>query len=128
MNDKPDPRHALGSEAERVAAEYLKRKGYQILEMNFRTRRGEIDIVCNDNGCLVFVEVKSASKPTDINPGESIHYRKQQRLQLAATEYISTHEIPGGGVRFDAIVMIATERGEWKIDHAVDAFRGSTLD
>ena len=122
MIDKSDP-HKLGAEAEKTAAAYLKRKGWRIVEMNFRTRRGEIDVVCVDDECLVFVEVKSAAKSTELNPGARINHRKQQRLQLAASEYLSTHEVPGGGVRFDAVVMIATERGEWKIEHIEDAFR-----
>ena len=74
----------MGSEAERTAVEYLKRRGWSILEVNYHTRRGEIDIIGRDEDELVFVEVKSAGKPTDWYAGERIDLRKRKRIELTA--------------------------------------------
>ncbi len=119
---KLDP-HALGKEAEKTATAYLKRKGWRILTTNYHTKQGEIDIIGSEGNCLVFIEVKSSSKSSDWDPIERIDFHKQRHIQLAASNFISTHEIPIGGIRFDAILMTATERGEWKIKHLTDAFR-----
>jgi len=115
--------HELGKAAEKTAAAYLKRKGWRILETNYHIVQGEIDIIGQEGNYLVFVEVKSSSKSSDWDQAERINIRKQRRLQLAASDYISSHEIPSGGIRFDAILMTATERDEWKIEHLTDAFR-----
>ncbi len=120
------PRNKLkefGAEAEKTAAAYLRRRGYKILRMNYHTRRGEIDIICMIDNMLVFVEVKSASKKTDWDPVYRIDAKKQQRMKHAANDYIVKNELPAGGVRFDAVIMTATERNDWKIKHIEDAFR-----
>ncbi|HHE47042.1 MAG TPA: YraN family protein [Bacteroidetes bacterium] len=115
--------HEFGASAEQAAAAYLRRKGCRLLETNYHTRRGEIDIICRDGDSLVFVEVKSTRDPDGWYPGDRIDKRKRKRIQLAASHYISHHEIPAGAVRFDAVLMTATRRGEWKINHVRDAFR-----
>lgn len=116
-------RLTAGRMAEAAAAAHLKRKGFRVLETNWRTRRGEIDIVCRDGDRLVFVEVKSAGSKGGWFPGERIDRRKRERLRLAALDYISRREIPAGGIRFDALIMTRTPRGEWGIEHIRDAFR-----
>ncbi|MDP8238284.1 MAG: YraN family protein [Candidatus Hatepunaea meridiana] len=115
--------HKLGSDAELAAAAYLKQKGLRILEKNYRIRQGEIDIIAQDKDQLVFVEVKSSSNSNGWYPGERIDSRKRKHIQITASQYISEHEIPAGGIRFDAILMTTTVYKEWKIEHIVDAFR-----
>ena len=56
-----DPRRALGALGERLAAEHLERAGYRIVERNYRTRYGELDIVASGERCLVFCEVKTSA-------------------------------------------------------------------
>jgi putative endonuclease len=124
MNDfniEPSPREK-GAEAEHVAVEYLKKHGLRVCELNYHTRQGEIDIVARENDQLVFIEVKSSSKPSDWYAGERIDQRKRRRMQLAALHYIASHEIPAGGMRFDAVIMVAARGDEWSIEHIRDAF------
>jgi len=119
-NNKP---RTKGANAEQAAAAYLKRKGWRILDMNYHTRRGEIDIIGRDGDQLVFIEIKSSSSPAGWDLGDRIDRRKRKKIALTATEYISRHEIPAGGIRFDAILMTAAKFGEWTINHIKDAFR-----
>lgn len=112
----------LGSAGESAAAAYLKHKGYRVIDFNFRTRYGEIDIICIDDKSLVFVEVKSTGGETAANLGERVHARKQKKLYLAALEYIQKHDRPSGDIRFDVLLLSTAPHGEWKIDHIVNAF------
>ncbi len=122
-NDVQQTPREFGTSAEQAAVAYLKRKGWRILETNYHTRQGEIDIIGKDGGHLVFIEVKSSHHPGGWFPGDRIDATKRKRMQLAASHYISRHEIPAGGVRFDAILMTAVKDNEWKIVHVKDAFR-----
>ncbi len=117
------PPGEAGHRAELAAAAYLKHRGYRIITSNYRTTRGEIDIICRDGNCLVFVEVKSAERSGGWFPGERIDARKRERLRLAGLDYISSHEVPAGGIRFDAIIMTGKVQDEWSIEHIPDAFR-----
>jgi putative endonuclease len=85
-------RQELGSTGERLACGALKKKGYRIIEKNYRCRYGEIDIIASQKGCLVFVEVRSKSGNSFGSPEESITNAKQQKLVSAALDYITTHE------------------------------------
>lgn len=96
----------LGAEKETLAAEYLKANGYQILEQNYFTRTGEIDLIAKENGYLVFLEVKYRKNTATGYPEESVHYQKQQRIIRAARYYMLTH---GYGeytpCRFDVVAI-----------------------
>lgn len=121
---QPSPDHLkAGKEAETAAIAYLSQRRYKILTSNYRTRRGEIDIVCRHRNYLVFVEVKSRAKEGQRFLGDRVDLRKQRRIIQAARDYLTCHEIPEGGIRFDVILMTATPGGEWKIEHIEDAFR-----
>lgn len=119
---EPGDSKRLGQDAERVAAAYLARRGYDILTASYRTRRGEIDLICTDGDCLVFVEVKAASSPS-ARPFERVNIRKQRKMAKAAAAYLADYTPPAGGVRFDVMSLISTARGEWKISLIQDAFR-----
>jgi putative endonuclease len=71
----------IGGEYERLAAEYLKKKGMFILEMNFRNRGGEIDIIAKDGEYICFIEVKYRTTNEWGFPLEAVHYRKQQQIR-----------------------------------------------
>lgn len=66
----------------------MRKKGYQILEQNFRCRQGEIDIIAEDQGCLVFVEVKYRRDDSCGHPAEAVDRRKQQKLYHTARYYL----------------------------------------
>jgi len=74
----------LGVRGEKTAARFLRRKGYEILRRNFRTRFGEIDIIARDGHTLVFVEVKSRMEGIPGSAGASVGLKKQRSLSKAA--------------------------------------------
>lgn len=98
------PHLVRGAQAEALAARYLEDQGLTILARNFRTRRGEIDIVARDGDTLVFVEVRLRARSDFGGAAASVNARKQQRIVAAARFYLGrlAHE---PACRFDAILL-----------------------
>jgi len=88
-----DPRHALGRLGERLAAEHLIRRGFRILERNYRTRWGELDIVAFDGRILSFCEVKTRRLAPGgaLGPFDSIRNRKRSRVRRMAGSWMAEH-------------------------------------
>ncbi len=84
-------RKNLGDSGERVAALFLEQRGYKILERNFRTRGGEIDLIAEDADGLAFVEVRTRRGDLAGAPEESLTPRKRARLIAMAVEFLSRH-------------------------------------
>lgn len=109
----------IGDYGENLAAEYLRDKGFEILEQNYRySRNGEIDIIARKNDYLVFFEVKSRSGDAFGGPLYSISGGKKNTLKKIAHQYISTHqEICGRDTvcRFD-LIAVQNGRIEWVED------------
>ena len=99
-----------GQAGERQALDLLKEKGYKILETNFRTRFGEIDIVAQDQDTLVFCEVKTRSSNQFGLPEEAVGYRKLQRLLKTAAIYRACRKNLPESERVD-VVAIETSSG-----------------
>ena len=97
----------LGYNYEERAARWLtEREGLQLLERNFRTKTGEIDIVAVDDGCLVFVEVRSRSHARYASAAASVDRRKQQKLLRTAQGYLQRRpELAHLPCRFDVIAF-----------------------
>jgi len=110
-----------GREGEALAVKFLKKKGYKVLEKNFRTRFGEIDIIAVDHGTLAFVEVKARAGARFGSPMEAVGARKQSHLTLAANIYMEEHGIIDKSVRFD-VVGILGEGPEAQIELLRNAF------
>jgi putative endonuclease len=128
-----DPRRALGAAGERLARTHLEARGLIVLDSNFRTRHGELDIVAADRRCLVFCEVKTRIAPprahvpgTELGPFAAIGPRKQRRLRLLAREWLAQRgeEAPWRAeLRFDAIGIELDARGRLLcLDHLEGAF------
>jgi putative endonuclease len=118
-----DPRKVLGREAEQVAERYLQKKGYRILGRNWRSLYGELDLVAEQGGSVVFLEVKSRRGGGEFDPGESIHAGKQERLARLAAGYLQQHpEHAERSCRFDA-VLVWKIGPFWRVELVVDAFR-----
>src|SRR2546422_11255168 len=81
-------RSVLGEEGERAAARFLEARGYRILERNYRTRRGEIDLIAEDGRILVFVEVKVRLDDRFGGPAAAITRAKQARIARLAQQYL----------------------------------------
>lgn len=108
----PTAKSLLGQRAEELAASELLRRGYDLVEANFRCRWGEIDVIARDGRTLVFVEVRSRRSNSQTYPAESVNQKKQAKLVLTAQHYLSTHESLGEpDCRFD-VVEVRFERGK----------------
>lgn len=92
-----------GKAGEERAEKALKKLGYRILERNFRTRFGEIDIVAEEKGCLVFVEVKKRNTSTFGDSFDAVNKRKRQHLIKSALFYMKHHDSCNRKVRFDVV-------------------------
>jgi putative endonuclease len=129
-----DPRRALGAAGERLARAHLEARGLAILDANFRTRHGELDIVAADSRCLVFCEVKTrvatlAERDTgaaELGPFAAIGERKQRRLRLLAREWLSQRGADAPWrpeLRFDALGVELDPSGRLvRLDHLEGAF------
>lgn len=103
--EKQNNRETGGFYEER-ACEYLKEKGLEILERNFRIRQGEIDIVARDKGTLVFVEVKYRKSSLAGLPEEAVTYKKQRQISRVTLFYLSFHKLPlSTPCRFDVVAF-----------------------
>lgn len=98
-------RQQLGILGEELAVEELARRGYAILERRYRTASGEIDIVAEDAGTLVFVEVKARVSAEFGTAAEAVTRRKQQRLVRMAREYLTRNRIGDRPCRFDVVAI-----------------------
>ena len=120
---------STGQLGEKIAAEYLKKRGYKILEKNFKNplgrRLGEIDIIAQKNKELVFVEVKTkkASGFKDVSPEERITPDKLRKLNKAGQFYIKSKNLWGSDYRFDAIsVWLDENKEKAEIKHLENIF------
>lgn len=99
----------LGREGEDRAADYLKSRGLEILERSWRSRLGELDLVAQDRGTLVFVEVKTR-KNADFGPPESaVTLQKQKKIAKSALSYIKEKALRPRSVRFDVVALEENE-------------------
>ncbi len=103
---------------ERVAAFYLLLKGYRILGFNYRTRFGEIDIICRDGETIVFVEVKYRKSERFGSAEEFVTEKKIERIIKTARQFISEKRLEGT-FRFDVVAI-----NGFKIKHIKNAFEG----
>ncbi len=100
-----------GKRGEETAAAFLKKQGYEILEMNFRTRRGEVDIIARHKGVLAFVEVKTRASNAFGSPKGAVGREKQRRISMAALEYLSRTRQTRSRARFDVVSVLEGEAG-----------------
>ena len=108
----------IGKKGEDVATEYLQKKGYTIIERNFRKKYTEIDIIAVHNGILVFIEVKTRSSKTFGSPIEGISKFKLKSLMYTAILYKQLHPLLPEGLRIDAVVILLSKNQEiLKIEH-----------
>jgi putative endonuclease len=125
-----DPRRRLGARGEGIAARHLERQGYEIVDRNFRTRFGELDLVAAGGGCLVFCEVKTRvgrRGSVGLGPLASVGPRKQRQVRQMAREWLGARRsrLARGltELRFDAIGITLDDGGELlAFEHLEGAF------
>ena len=111
----------LGKYGESLAVDYLKAKGYRILETNWRTGRGEIDIIARFGEELIFVEVKALSDDKLADPEDKINQKKIRLIGQTAAFYIDLNEYEGM-IRFDVVTVINRKNSQPVLRHMEDAF------
>jgi putative endonuclease len=117
------PASGLGRAGETLAAEHLEAKGLRILDRGFRTRAGEIDLVADESGVLVFVEVKARSSLQSGRPAEAVNARKRLRMLKAARLWLLRHDTGETPCRFDVVEILARGDSRPLIHHIRDAFQ-----
>lgn len=125
-----DPRRRLGAAGERIAEQHLEARGFRVVERNFRTRYGELDLVVADAEHLVFCEVKTRiarGPPGPFGPLAAIGARKRRQVRLMAREWLasdSSRERPRpSAMRFDAVgITLDPAGGLVELEHLEGAF------
>jgi putative endonuclease len=90
-----------GKSGEDLAVSCLRKEGYRIIERNYRTKLGEIDIIADCKGCVCFVEVRSKNSLAFGSPEDTIIKKKQHQITKAALLYIKRHKLEDRSCRFD---------------------------
>ena len=109
----------LGKWGEDQAADYLQRKGYTIIERDWKSGKRDLDIIAQDGDVIVFVEVKTRRNRLYGEPEESVDYHKLQNLQQAISHYVKFKHIRQE-IRFDIISIVGTVGTDPDIQHIQD--------
>jgi putative endonuclease len=110
-------RQALGQWGEELAAKYLVEHGMVILDRNWRTSAGEIDIVARDVDALVFVEVKTRRGSVFGDPAESVTTYKTRRLRTLAAQWLAITRVRPSQVRFDMVKVMVNRTDGPSVTH-----------
>jgi len=111
-----------GQLGERTAKRHLKRQGLKFLTANFRTERGEIDLVFRDRDCLVFVEVKARSSEEWARPAPAVDAERRRRLTQCGLDYLRLLKNPAVKVRFDIVEVLLENSAVREVRHLPNAF------
>jgi putative endonuclease len=111
-----------GQLGERAAKRHLKRQGLKFLTANFRTERGELDLIFRDQDCLVFIEVKTRSSEDWVRPAKAVDKERRQRLTRAALDYLRLLNNPAVKIRFDIVEVLLDCGQVHEVRHLADSF------
>ena len=106
----------FGIIGEKIAQDYLRNKGYEILETNFYTKRGEIDIIAQKGNYIIFIEVKTRTNMKYGTPAMAVNSIKKKHIKFVAKIYLSLNKRKEQDVRFDVIEVFIMD-GKCKINH-----------
>ena len=111
----------LGQEGERLAERYLQKKGYTLVERNYRCPAGELDSIVLDRRVVVFVEVKTRTGHGFGSPLEAVEFRKQRKMIQAAKIFLAEKRLQQRDARFD-VVGVSWPGREPVVEHIENAF------
>ncbi|SMC71164.1 YraN family protein [Pedobacter nyackensis] len=111
----------LGTWGEKIAVAYLESCGYRILNTNWRCARAEVDVIADQEGTIIFVEVKTRSSVDYGHPEDFVSYKKEKQLEFASSAYIEMRQHQGE-IRFDIIAIVFENKDIYQINHIKDAF------
>ncbi len=107
---KEHNKRKLGAKIEQMVKEYITQNGFYVLEMNYRCKQGEIDIIAKDGDYYVFIEVKYRSNTQFGTPQEAVGIAKQKRICKAAQYYMYAHHLDAfTPIRFDVVAVLGQE-------------------
>lgn len=117
------PLHLIrGERGERAARRHLRRQGLKFLTANFRSDRGEIDLIFRDRDCLVFVEVKTRSSEDWVRPAAAVDERKRRLLSQCALDYLKLLKHPPVKIRFDIVEVLLAGEAVREVRHLPNTF------
>lgn len=122
MKTTSQNKKSVGDYGEKLAAEFIKNLGYDIIKRNFRFGHGEIDIIAKDKDDLVFIEVKYRQNLEFGEPEYAVTTSKQKQLKKIAEAYLAINEIKDQECRMDVIAILHLSGEEPKINHYINAF------
>lgn len=122
VHDEKPEHLRRGELGERAAKNYLQKQGLKFLARNFRSSRGEIDLVFRDDDCLVFVEVKSRSSEDWTRPAAAVNARKRRLLSQTALDYLRLLKNPPVKIRFDIVEVLLADGAVREIRHLPNTF------
>lgn len=111
-----------GELGERAARKHLQRHGLKFLTANFRSDRGEIDLVLRDQDCLVFAEVKTRSSEDWVRPAAAVDARKRRLLSQTALDYLRLLRNPPVKIRFDIVEVLLDDGAVCEVRHLPNSF------
>jgi len=121
--NQDEPEHLRrGRLGEQAAKKRLKQDGLRFLAANFRSKRGEIDLIFRDGDCLVFIEVKTRAEGGWTRPAAAVNARKRRLLSQTAMDYLKQLNHPEVKVRFDIVEVLLREGRVADIRHLPDTF------
>ena len=123
-----DPRRLFGQEGEAEAERYLRRKGYRIVARNLRSSLGELDLVADDGGVLVFVEVKARRSAQFGGAIHAVDRQKQHKLIRLAAQFLAERHWMDRSCRFDVVLLESTGTDALQVEHIQNAFEVSRND
>jgi putative endonuclease len=120
---KEKPEHLRrGKLGERAAKKYLRQQGLKFLTANFRSERGEVDLIFRDDDCLAFVEVKTRSSEDWGRPAAAVNAERKRRLSRAALDYLRRLKNPPVKIRFDIVEVLLGDGEVREIRHLPNTF------
>jgi putative endonuclease len=111
-----------GDLGERAARRHLQKLGLKFLTANFRSSRGEIDLVFRDADCLVFAEVKTRSSEDWTRPASAVDARKKRLLSQTALDYLRLLKNPEVKIRFDIVEVLLADGSVREVRHLINTF------
>ena len=119
-----DFRKEVGNKGEKLAAKFLKRKGYRIIQQNYKCKLGEIDIIAEHDDTIVFVEVKTRQTHEFGSPQSSVTATKRGQISRVALFYVRNKKLVDQSCRFDVIgITFSSGSRKPEIEHIENAFQ-----
>lgn len=120
---KAKPEHLRRGElGERAAKKFLQKAGLKFLAANFRSERGEVDLIFREGDCLVFIEVKTRSSEEWSRPADAVDVRKKKLLSQTALDYLRLLKNPEVKFRFDIVEVLLRDGAVREVRHLPNAF------